>query len=62
MCCVVVLRRAPVEERLAPEHGRELLADALEHLLDGCCVAKEGCAHLKTLRRDVTDLHAACKE
>ncbi len=48
---------APVEESLAPEHGSELLAHALEHLLDGSGVAQEGGRHLEALWRDVTDLH-----
>ena len=32
---VHALAGVPVEEGLAAEHGRELLAHALEHLLDG---------------------------
>mmetsp|Transcript_12794 Transcript_12794/g.38577 ORF Transcript_12794/g.38577 Transcript_12794/m.38577 type:complete len:221 (-) Transcript_12794:685-1347(-) len=42
-----------MEERLATEHGSELLADALEHLLDGGGVANEGSAHLQALGGDV---------
>jgi len=38
---VHALARVPVQEGLASEHGRELLADALEHLLDGRGVADE---------------------
>ena len=49
---------APVKEGLAPEHGSELLADALEHLLDGGGVAQEGRRHLEALGRDVTHLQA----
>ena len=45
-----------MEEGLAPEHGGELLADALEHLLDGGGVADESSRHLEALGRDVTDL------
>ncbi len=45
----------PVQESLAAEHGRELLADALEHLLDGGGVAHESGRHLEALGRDVTD-------
>ena len=50
---VHALASVPVEECLAPEHGRELLGHALEHLLDGRGVANEGGAHLETLGRDV---------
>jgi len=35
---VHALARVPVQEGLAAEHGRELLADALEHLLHGGAV------------------------
>ncbi|KFP94168.1 hypothetical protein N329_04312, partial [Haliaeetus albicilla] len=49
------LARVPVEEGLAPEHGRELLRDTLEELLDGRAVADEGDSHLETTRRYVTD-------
>ena len=44
-----------MQESLAPEHSGELLADALEQLLDGSTVADEGRGHLQTTRRDVTD-------
>ncbi|VCX40010.1 unnamed protein product, partial [Gulo gulo] len=47
------LARVPVQEGLAPEHGRELLRDALEQLLDGRAVADEGGRHLEAARRDV---------
>ena len=63
-CCVCRWWRfngvggAPVKESLAPEHGSELLADALEHLLDGGGVAKEGRRHLEALGWDVTHLRA----
>jgi hypothetical protein len=50
------LAGVPVQEGLAAEHGRELLADALEHLLDGGGVAQEGGAHLQALGRDVAHL------
>ena len=42
-----------MEEGLPPEHGGELLADALEHLLDGRAVADKGGGHLEALGRDV---------
>ncbi|KAK2504641.1 hypothetical protein MC885_007791 [Smutsia gigantea] len=46
--------RVPVRsEGLAPEHGRELLRDALEQLLDGRAVANEGGGHLEPTGRDV---------
>ena len=50
---VHALARVPVEESLAAEHGRELLRDALEQLLDGRRVADESGRHLETARRDV---------
>ena len=43
----------PVQEGLAPEHARELLRDALEHLLNVSGVANEVDGHLQTLRGDV---------
>ena len=42
-----------MQESLTPEHGRELLGDALEYLLDGGAVANECAGHLETTRRDV---------
>ena len=42
-----------MEESLAPEHGGELLRDALEQLLDGCAVADEGGRHFEAPGRDV---------
>ncbi|KAF1589593.1 UNVERIFIED_CONTAM: hypothetical protein FQV15_0001989, partial [Eudyptes pachyrhynchus] len=51
------LARVPVEEGLAAEHGRELLRDALEELLDGRAVADEGGGHLQPPGRDVADGH-----
>ena len=45
----------PVKESLAPEHSCELLADTLEHLLDGSGVAHKGGSHLEALGGDVTD-------
>ncbi|KFO77856.1 hypothetical protein N303_10591, partial [Cuculus canorus] len=51
------LARVPVEEGFAAEHGRELLRDAFEELLDGCAVANEGGRHLQAPGRDVTDSH-----
>ena len=49
------LARVPVKESLAAEHGRELLGDAFEQLLDGRAVADERGGHLQTSRRDVAD-------
>ena len=43
-----------MQESLATEHGRELLGDALEQLLDGGAVADERAGHLETTRRDIT--------
>ena len=43
-----------MKEGLPPEHGRELLRDPLEQLLDGRGVANEGGGHLQTSGRDVT--------
>ncbi|KFQ51479.1 hypothetical protein N333_08862, partial [Nestor notabilis] len=50
---VHALARVPVEEGFAAEHGRELLRDPLEELLDGRAVADEapvpgvtGCHHV----------------
>ena len=51
---VHALAGVPVEEGLAPEHGRELLRDPLEQLLDGGRVADEGGGHLQASGRDVT--------
>ncbi|KFZ47323.1 hypothetical protein N321_04919, partial [Antrostomus carolinensis] len=51
---VHALARVPVQEGLAAEHGRELLRDALEELLDGRAVADEGHGHLQPPRWDVT--------
>ena len=44
-----------MQESLAPEHGSELLGDALEELLDGGGVADEGGSHLQTTGWDVAD-------
>merc|ERR1712195_437683 len=44
-----------MEEGLAAEHSSELLADTLEHLLDGGGVSEEGNGHLESLWWDVTD-------
>mmetsp|Transcript_8088 Transcript_8088/g.21636 ORF Transcript_8088/g.21636 Transcript_8088/m.21636 type:complete len:456 (-) Transcript_8088:52-1419(-) len=52
---VHALARVPVEERLAAEHGRELLGDALPRLLDGRRVADERRRHLEALRGDVAN-------
>ena len=50
---VHALASVPVKEGLAAEHGSELLANALEHLLDGRGVADESRRHLEALRGDV---------
>ena len=42
-----------MKESLPPEHGCELLADTLEHLLNGGGVADEGGRHLESLGWDV---------
>ena len=44
-----------MQERLAPEHRREVLSHTLEHLLDRRRVPNEAHGHLQTLRRDVAD-------
>ena len=44
-----------MQESFAPEHGSELLRDALEQLLDGSGVANECRSHLETTWWDVTD-------
>uniref|UniRef100_A0A3Q3FJG3 Tubulin beta-1 chain-like n=1 Tax=Labrus bergylta TaxID=56723 RepID=A0A3Q3FJG3_9LABR len=44
-----------MDESFAPEHGCELLRDALEQLLDGCAVADECGSHLEATGRNVTD-------
>merc|ERR1719192_758816 len=49
------LASVPMQESLAPEHGGELLRDALEQLLDGGAVADEGDGHLQTTWWNVTD-------
>ena len=41
----------PMQERLALEHGGELVGDALEEFLDGGGVADEGDGHLEACRR-----------
>ena len=50
---VHALSSIPVKEGLAAEHGCELLADALEQLLDGGGVADERGSHLEPTRRNV---------
>jgi len=54
---VHALAGVPVQEGLAPEHGSELLGDALKDLLDGGRVANEGGGHLEPTGRDVADGH-----
>ena len=43
-----------MQESFTSEHSSELLADALEELLDGSAVANEGGGHLQTTWWDVT--------
>merc|ERR1712039_851046 len=52
---VHTLTGVPMQESLAPEHGCELLGDALEELLDGGAVADKGGGHLETTWWDVAD-------
>ena len=49
------LSSVPMQESLAPEHGSELLTDALKELLDGSAVANKSARHLQTARWDITD-------
>ena len=42
-----------MQEGFATEHSGELLADALEQLLDGSAVANEGGCHFEATGRDV---------
>ena len=51
---VHTLTSVPVKERLPAEHGRELLTDTAEQLLDSRRVTDERRRHLETLRRDIT--------
>ena len=44
-----------MKEGLSAEHSSELLANSLEHLLDGGGVSEEGHGHLETLGRDIAD-------
>ena len=44
-----------MQESLTTEHSSELLADALEELLDGSAVTNKGGRHLETTGRDVTN-------
>jgi hypothetical protein len=44
-----------VKESFTPEHGGELLADALEEFLDGGGVTNEGDCHLEAIGRDITN-------
>ncbi|KFV64569.1 hypothetical protein N307_10589, partial [Dryobates pubescens] len=52
---VHALASVPVQESLPAEHGRELLRNAFEQLLDGCAVANEGGRHFEAARWNVTD-------
>ena len=45
-----------MQESLAPEHGRELLGDALEQVLNGGGVADYGWGHLQSANGDVAEL------
>lgn len=51
----------PMQESLAPEHGRELFGYAFEYFLDGGRIADERGGHFQTPRRYVThsDFHVA---
>merc|ERR1712228_469214 len=49
------LSSVPVQEGLAAEHRRELLGDALKHVLNGRGVPDEGRRHLESFGRDVAD-------
>ena len=44
-----------MQESLAAEHTGVVLGDALEHLLDGGGVTKEGDGHLQTLGGNIAD-------
>lgn len=55
---VHTLLRVPMQESLALEHGRELVADTLEQLLDRCRVAEERDRHLVATGRNV----ALCRQ
>lgn len=48
------LAGVPMQERLALEHGRELVIDTLEQLLDSSRVGDERDSHLPPARRDIT--------
>merc|ERR1712226_1824694 len=52
---VHTLARVPVKECLTTEHGREVLSNTLEHLLNRRGVAQERHCHLEALWRDVAD-------
>ena len=52
---VHTLTGVPMKEGLSAEHSGELLADSLEHLLDGGRVSEESNRHLETLGRDITN-------
>mmetsp|Transcript_22884 Transcript_22884/g.55104 ORF Transcript_22884/g.55104 Transcript_22884/m.55104 type:complete len:396 (+) Transcript_22884:212-1399(+) len=52
---VHALSGVPVKESLAPEHGGELLRNALHHLLHARRVADEADRHLEALGRDVAN-------
>lgn len=43
-----------MQESLPPEHGRELVANSLEELLDAGRISDEGNRHLETTGRDIT--------
>merc|ERR1712050_391402 len=47
--------RVPMEERLAPEHGCEVLPHTLEHLLDSRRVARESNRHFQAFRWNIAD-------
>merc|ERR1712176_55578 len=49
------LPSVPMKESLTPEHGGEVLSDALEHLLNRRRVSCKGNSHLQALWRNVAD-------
>merc|ERR1712217_496948 len=52
---VHALTCVPVEERLTPKHGCEILGHTLEHLLDCRGVPCKGNGHFQALRWNVTN-------
>merc|ERR1712048_401578 len=52
---VHALSCVPVQEGFAPEHGREILCHAFEHLLNCRRISRESNSHLRSFRGNVTD-------